>query len=80
MVHVELDEQPQVRQVMVESEKMPGAGPTFLSTINYLIPVVAFLCGAWLLAEPVTWLHILALVAILGGIAVTRIRVRKALP
>ena len=56
------------------------AGPTFLSTINYLIPVVAFLCGAWLLAEPVTWLHILALVAILGGIAVTRIRVRKALP
>jgi drug/metabolite transporter (DMT)-like permease len=54
------------------------AGPTFLSTINYLIPVVAFLCGAWLLAEAVTWHHFVALVAILGGIAVTRIRVKTA--
>jgi len=54
------------------------AGPTFLSTINYLIPVVAFLCGAWLLAETVTWHHFVALVAILGGIAITRIRVWKA--
>jgi len=51
------------------------AGPTFLSTINYLIPVVAFLCGAWLLAEPVTWQHFAALATILGGIAVTRVRV-----
>ncbi len=51
------------------------AGPTFLSTINYLIPVVAFLCGAWLLSEPVTWLHFVALATILGGIGITRIRV-----
>ena len=50
------------------------AGPTFLSTINYLIPVVAFLCGAWLLAEPVTWQHFAALATILGGIAITRYR------
>ena len=49
------------------------AGPTFLSTINYLIPVVAFMCGAWLLSEPVTWLHFVALATILGGIGVTRI-------
>lgn len=49
------------------------AGPTFLSTINYLIPVVAFLCGAWLLSEPATWLHFAALATILGGIAVTRV-------
>lgn len=55
------------------------AGPTFLSTINYLIPVVAFLCGAWLLSEPVTWQHFLALATILGGIGVTRIRVKPAL-
>ncbi len=55
------------------------AGPTFLSTINYLIPVVAFLCGAWLLAEPVTWHHFVALVAILGGIGITRIRVKQTL-
>ena len=55
------------------------AGPTFLSTINYLIPVVAFFCGAWLLAEPVSWQHFVALAAILGGIAITRIKVNPAL-
>ena len=50
------------------------AGPTFLSTINYLIPVVAFFCGAWLLAEPVGWQHYLALITILTGIAITRFK------
>ena len=54
------------------------AGPTFLSTINYLIPVVAFFCGAWLLSEPASWQHYVALTAILGGIAITRIRVKQA--
>jgi drug/metabolite transporter (DMT)-like permease len=54
------------------------AGPTFLSTINYLIPVVAFLCGAWLMSEPVGWLHFVALATILGGIAVTRLRASPA--
>ena len=49
------------------------AGPTFLSTINYLIPVVAFFCGAWLLSEPVNWLHYVALITILSGIALTRL-------
>ena len=51
------------------------AGPTFLSTINYLVPVVAFFCGALLLAEPVSWHHFVALATILGGIGITRIRV-----
>ena len=54
------------------------AGPTFLSTINYLVPIVAFFCGAWLLSEPVSWHHFVALATILGGIAITRIRVNKA--
>lgn len=54
------------------------AGPTFLSTINYLIPVVAFFSGAWLLSEPASWQHFVALTAILGGIAITRIRVNQA--
>ena len=54
------------------------AGPTFLSTINYLIPVVAFLCGAWLLSEPVTWMHFAALATILGGIGITRITPARA--
>ena len=55
------------------------AGPTFLSTINYLIPVVAFFSGAWLLSEPVSWQHFVALGMILCGIAITRIRVNRAL-
>ncbi|MCP4765867.1 MAG: DMT family transporter [Gammaproteobacteria bacterium] len=54
------------------------AGPTFLATINYLIPVVAFFAGAWLLSEPTSWQHYVALVTILGGIAITR--VRRAVP
>jgi drug/metabolite transporter (DMT)-like permease len=56
------------------------AGPTFLSTINYLVPVVAFFCGAWLLHEPVSWHHFVALATILGGIAITRMRVVTAPP
>ena len=55
------------------------AGPTFLSTINYLIPAVAFFCGALLLDEPVTWMHFAALAMILGGIGITRIRAQPAL-
>jgi drug/metabolite transporter (DMT)-like permease len=54
------------------------AGPTFLSTINYLVPVVAFFCGAWILSEPASWHHFVALAAILIGIAITRIKVAKA--
>lgn len=54
------------------------AGPTFLSTINYLVPVVAFFSGAWLLSEPVSWLHLVALASILGGIGITRFRVNRA--
>lgn len=50
------------------------AGPTFLSTINYMIPVVAFFAGAYILSEPVTWTSIVALVVILTGIALTRFR------
>ncbi|MCP4983655.1 MAG: DMT family transporter [Gammaproteobacteria bacterium] len=54
------------------------AGPTFLSTINYLVPVVAFFSGAWLLSEPVSWQHFVALFTILGGIGITRIRTHQA--
>jgi hypothetical protein len=38
--------------------------------------VVAFFAGAWLLFEPVSWHHFVALATILSGIAITRIRVR----
>ncbi len=50
------------------------AGPTFLSTINYMIPVVAFFAGAYILSEPVEWSSIFALIIILSGIALTRFR------
>lgn len=54
------------------------AGPTFLSTINYLVPVAAFFAGAWILSEPVSWHHFAALATILGGIAITRFRASAA--
>lgn len=50
------------------------AGPTFLSTINYLIPVVAFFAGIMFLNEPISWISLLALTIILTGIYLTRFR------
>jgi drug/metabolite transporter (DMT)-like permease len=55
------------------------AGPTFLSTINYMIPVVAFFTGAIILSEPIEWHSILALTTILSGIALTRFRADRNL-
>lgn len=48
------------------------AGPTFLSNINYLIPLVAYFTGALVLGELVVWHDMIALAAILLGIAVSR--------
>ena len=48
------------------------AGPTFLSTINYLIPVVAFFTGVIFLNESLSWMSLLALVIIMIGISLTR--------
>ncbi|MFT5722264.1 MAG: drug/metabolite transporter (DMT)-like permease [Motiliproteus sp.] len=50
------------------------AGPTFFSTINYLIPAVAFFAGALFLNEPVTLQNVLALIIVLLGIGLTRYR------
>lgn len=50
------------------------AGPTFLSTINYMIPVVAFFSGAVILSEPFELSSLFALGIILSGIAFTRFR------
>lgn len=43
-------------------------GPGFLSTINYLIPGLAFLAGVFLLQEPAGWAEWGALALILGGV------------
>lgn len=50
------------------------AGPTFLATINYMIPVVAFFTGALVLDEPIAISSLFALTVILSGIAFTRFR------
>lgn len=52
-------------------------GPGFLSMINYLIPVVAYVAGVWLLAEPVLRMHLFALGLILLGIALAQLRLRR---
>jgi len=49
-------------------------GPGFLSTINYLIPAVAFAAGTVLLAEPWGWEHLLALLLILMGVGLIQVR------
>ena len=51
-----------------------NAGATFLSNINYLIPVVAYLLGAFVLSEPILWHDLLALIVIVSGILLSRYR------
>jgi len=51
------------------------AGPTFLSYINYVIPVVAYFTGALILSEAIEWLSLAAMLLIILGIALTRKRV-----
>lgn len=56
-------------------------GPSFLSMINYVIPVVAFAAGVWLLREPASVQKFVALAAIFAGIAISQTkRSRKAAP
>jgi drug/metabolite transporter (DMT)-like permease len=49
-------------------------GPGFLSTINYLIPAVAFAAGTLFLAEPWGWEHLLALALILVGVGLIQVK------
>ena len=48
------------------------AGPTFVSNNNYIIPVIAYIAGAWLLDEQVSSWDLLALAVVLLGIAISR--------
>ena len=49
-------------------------GPSFLSTINYLIPGVAFLAGTLWLSEPWAMQHLIALAMILIGVGLIQAR------
>jgi len=55
------------------------AGPTFLSLINYLIPLWALAVGMAILGEQPGWRVLAALALILGGIALSETRGRRAL-
>lgn len=54
------------------------AGPTFLSMINYLIPIWALLLGAVMLEETPEWTSLAALALILSGIVLAETRGRRA--
>jgi drug/metabolite transporter (DMT)-like permease len=53
------------------------AGPTFLSLVNYLTPLVAVGLGVLILAERLAPNAYLALALILGGIALSQLRIRR---
>jgi drug/metabolite transporter (DMT)-like permease len=50
-----------------------SAGPTFLSMMNYLIPLVALGAGVAILDEEPTWWALVALVLILAGVALSQL-------
>jgi drug/metabolite transporter (DMT)-like permease len=50
------------------------AGPSFVSTSNYLVPVYAVFLGAALFGEEIGWNVALALALVLAGIAISRRR------
>jgi drug/metabolite transporter (DMT)-like permease len=50
------------------------AGPSFLSLINYLIPLWAVLLGMIVLGERPDWTALIALVLVLSGIALSEVR------
>jgi len=49
-----------------------SSGATFVSMMNYFIPVVAFLGGVLAMNESVSWRAIAALVVILGGVLIAQ--------
>jgi drug/metabolite transporter (DMT)-like permease len=51
---------------------LAAAGPTFASTVNYLIPVFGAILGVVLLSETLETADLIALVLILSGIALVR--------
>ena len=54
-----------------------NAGASFLSNMNYVIPVYAFTLGAFVLGEPVLWQNMVALVLIVFGIFVSRKKLKS---
>ena len=53
-------------------------GPVFMSVVGFLLPVWAGFVGFFILDEPLTWHTISAYTIILGGLLISRDRVKKA--
>lgn len=53
-----------------------SAGPTFLSLMNYVIPVVALLAGVLVLDEPLPNTAVIGLALILAGLGISQLRAR----
>lgn len=56
-----------------------SAGSVFMTLVNYQVPIWAMIYGAWLLGEDLTWQFFVALVMILGGLALGQWRSLMAL-
>jgi drug/metabolite transporter (DMT)-like permease len=56
-----------LRTVLIRS-----AGPTFLSLVNYIVPVISVALGALVLSEALPPTMLVALIAILGGMAISQ--------
>ncbi len=52
------------------------AGPAFTSYNNYLVPVVAVVCGALILGEVLTSQSIVGVILVLSGVAISTVRRR----
>lgn len=62
---------------MLYFKLITAAGPTFVSLINYLIPLWALLVGVVFLNETPQWTALIGLVFILSGIAISESRRRS---
>jgi drug/metabolite transporter (DMT)-like permease len=59
---------------------MDRTGPSFVSYSNYLVPIFAVLLGALALGETLDWNILFALILVLTGIAVSRLKSPKERP
>jgi Permeases of the drug/metabolite transporter (DMT) superfamily len=57
----------QLRVLVIRS-----AGPTFMTLVNYQVPLWSVILGAWILSEPLPPTLILALALILGGVMISQ--------
>ena len=53
-------------------------GPSSMARLNYFPPMVSVLFGVWFLSEPFTWKLVVAFVAILIGVMVSRIGANRS--